>query len=60
MKTMEEKKVRVRSLVRNISGVKGLVGILGWGLEQMISSSIIHTNLHDPNDKLVSAWLEHF
>jgi hypothetical protein len=60
MKTMEEKKIRVRSLVHNISGVKGLVGILGWGLEQMISSSIIHTNLHDPNDKLVSAWLEHF
>ncbi len=57
---MEEKKVRVRFLVRNISRVKGLVGVLGWGLEQMISGSINHTNLHDPNDKLVSAWLEHF
>jgi len=26
----------------------------------MISGSIIHTNLHKPNNKLVSAWLHHF
>jgi hypothetical protein len=31
-----------------------------WELGWMISRSIIHMNLHIPNNKLVSAWLEHF
>jgi hypothetical protein len=29
-------------------------------LGQMTSKSIIHTNLRKPNNKLVSAWLQHF
>jgi len=33
---------------------------VGWGLGQVTSKSIIHNNLHKPNNKLVSAWLEHF
>jgi hypothetical protein len=60
METTEEKKVGVRSLVCNISRVEGRVGAMGWGLGQVTSKSIIHTNLHKPNNKLVSAWLEHF
>ncbi len=32
----------------------------GWGLEQVISESIIHMDLHKSNNKLVSALLEHF
>jgi hypothetical protein len=31
-----------------------------WGLRQVTSRSIIHMDLHIPNNKLVSAWLEHF
>jgi len=30
------------------------------GLGRLRSNLIIHTNLHKPNDKLVSAELEHF
>jgi len=32
MKTSEEKRVGVRSLIRNILGVEGCAGALGWGL----------------------------
>ncbi len=32
----------------------------GWGLERVISGSIIYTNLHKQNNKLVNAWLERF
>jgi hypothetical protein len=32
MKIMEKKKVRVHSLVRNISGVERRVRVVGWGL----------------------------
>jgi hypothetical protein len=49
-----------RSLVKSILKVKGHAGTLGWGLGRMISGSIIHMNMHKPNNKLVSAWLEHF
>ncbi len=60
MKTMEQKRIGVCSLVRNISRVKWHVGTLGWGLGQMTSELIIHTDLHKPNKKLVSAWVGHF
>jgi hypothetical protein len=50
---MERQRVGARSLVRNTSGVDGHVGALGWGLGRSISKSIIHTNLHKPNNK----WL---
>jgi hypothetical protein len=52
VKTMEE--VGVHSLAHNTLGVKGRVGTSGWGLGWMTSGSIIHTDLHKPNDKLVS------
>jgi hypothetical protein len=57
---MEEEKTQVRSLAYNTLGVEGRVEALGWGLGQMTSGSIIHTNLLKPNNKLVSAWLRHF
>jgi hypothetical protein len=59
MKTMEEG-VRVHSLVRSTLGVEGRVGAPKWGLGRMTSKSIIHMDLHKPNNKLVNAWLEHF
>jgi hypothetical protein len=55
VKITEEERVGVRSLTRNISGVRGCVGVVRWGLRQMISGSIIHMNLHKLNNKLVSA-----
>jgi hypothetical protein len=42
------------SLNRNTLGIEGRVGTLRWGLGRMISKSIIHSDLHEPN-KLVSA-----
>jgi hypothetical protein len=55
VKIMEGKGVGVCSLVHNILGVEGCARTLGWGLGKMTSKSIIHTNLHKPNNKLVSA-----
>jgi hypothetical protein len=60
IKTMEEKGVGVRSLVHNTSRVEGLVRTSGWGLGRVTSGSIIHMDLHKFNNKLISAWLEHF
>jgi hypothetical protein len=54
VETTKEKRVRVCSLARNISRIEGCVGALGWGLGRMTSGSIIHMNLHKPNNKLVS------
>ncbi len=59
MKTTE-KIIRIRFLIRNIWKVKGRARALGWELKRMTSELIIHTNLHNPNNKLVNAWLEHF
>jgi hypothetical protein len=55
MKRTEGKKVGVRSLARSTLGVEGHVGALGWGLGGLTSKLITHTDLHKPNDKLVSA-----
>jgi len=41
-------------LVHNTLRVKGRVGALGWGLGKLTSKSIVHTNLHKPNNKLVN------
>ncbi len=51
---MEEKKVGIRSLTCNTSGVEGHAKAPRWGLGKMTSTSIIHTNLHKPNNKLVN------
>ncbi len=52
---ISQKKVGVCSLVRNTSGVKGCVKAPRWGLGRLISNLIIHMDLHEPNNKLVSA-----
>jgi hypothetical protein len=54
VKTMEEG-VKVHSLVRSTLRVDGHVGALGLGLRRLTSNSITHTDLHKPNNKLVSA-----
>jgi hypothetical protein len=56
----KKKGIRICFLVHSISRVEGRVGISRWGLRKVTSGSIIHMNLYKPNNKLVSAWLEHF
>jgi hypothetical protein len=50
---------RIRSWVRflacNTSKIEGRARALKWGLGQVISESIIHTDLHKPNNKLICA-----
>jgi hypothetical protein len=60
MKTLEGKGVGVCSLARNTSGVEGHAEASGWGLGRLKSKSIIHMDLHKPNNKLVNAKLKHF
>jgi hypothetical protein len=55
MKIAEGEGVGARSLARNTSRVEGRVGAPGWGLGRLTSKSIIHTDLHKPNNKWVSA-----
>jgi len=42
-------------LAHNTLGVEGRAKASGWGLERLTSKSNIHTDLHKPNNKLVSA-----
>jgi hypothetical protein len=60
METIEEEGVGIHSLIRSISTVQRRAKASRWGLGHMINGSIIHTDLHSPNNKLVNAWLEHF
>jgi hypothetical protein len=53
--TTKAEGVRAHFLARNTLRVEGRVGALGWGLARLTSKSITHTNLHKPNNKLVSA-----
>jgi hypothetical protein len=46
--------VVARSLARNTLGVKWRAKVPRWGLGRLTSNSIIHTDLHKPNNKLVS------
>jgi hypothetical protein len=54
VKTLEGKGVGAHSLVRNTSKVKGHVGALGQGIGRLLNKTITHTDLHKPNNKLVS------
>ncbi len=60
VKIVEGEGVGACSLARSTSRVEGLVRTPRWGLGKLTSNSITHTNLHKPNNKLVSAQLEHF
>jgi hypothetical protein len=53
METTKEEGVGVRSLVCSTLG--GHVGVMGWGLGQVTSGSIIHIDVHKPNNKFISA-----
>jgi len=53
MKT--SKGIRVRSITCNTSGVKRRVGAPRWGLKRVVSKSIIHMDMHKPNNKMVNA-----
>jgi len=55
VKTMEGKGVGVHSLARNTSKVEGCARASGWGLGRLANNSIIHIDIHKPNNKLVSA-----
>ncbi len=55
VKTMEGKGIGVRSLACNTLGIEGRAGAPRWGLGRLTSNSIIHIDLHKPNNKLVSA-----
>jgi hypothetical protein len=59
-KIMEDEGIWVRSLACSILRVERCAKVMGQGLEQTTSGSIIHMNLHKPNNKLVNAWLKHF
>jgi hypothetical protein len=48
--------VGIRSVARSTLGVKGCAKASKWGVGQMTSMSIIHTDLHKPNNKLVNNW----
>jgi len=50
---MEGQGVGACFLVCSTSGVKGQARALGWGLRRVINKSIIRTNMHKPNNKLV-------
>jgi len=52
--------VRACSLVRNTSGVHGRAKALRWGIGRLTNKSILHMDLHKPNNKLVNEELEHF
>jgi hypothetical protein len=53
-------RVEVHSLACSTLGVEGCARVPRWGLEWVTNDSIIYTNLHKFNNKLVIAWLEHF
>ncbi len=55
VKITELEGVEVCFLTCSILGVEGRAGALGWGLGRVTSGSIIHMDLHKPNNKLVSA-----
>ncbi len=54
MKTTEGEEVWAHSLACNTLKVRGHARASGWGLGRLTSKSIIHTNLHKPNNKLVN------
>jgi len=55
VKKMKGEGVGAHSLIRSISGVEGRAGASERGLKRLTSNSIIHTDLHKPNNKLINA-----
>jgi hypothetical protein len=59
VKITKEQRVDAHSLTCSTLGVEGHVEAPGWGLGKVTSINY-HIDLHNPNNKLVSAWFEHF
>jgi len=57
---LKKEQIGAHFLARNILGVEGRAGASGWGRQQVTTNSIIYTDLHNPSNKLVNAWLEQF
>jgi hypothetical protein len=55
VKTTKEEGIGVRSLAHNTLGVEGHAGALGLGLGRLTHNSIIHMDLHKPNNELISS-----
>jgi hypothetical protein len=55
MKTTKGEGIDARSLACNTLGVEGRAKALGRGLGRLTRKLITHTDLHKPNNKLVSA-----
>jgi len=51
VKIVEGKGDEAHSMARNTLGVKGNARASRWGLGRLTSNSIIHTDLHKPNNK---------
>jgi hypothetical protein len=47
--------VKAHSLAHRTLEVKGRARALGWGLGRLTSKSIIHMDMHKPNNKFISA-----
>jgi hypothetical protein len=54
MKTTKGKGVGAHSLAHSTLGAEGLAGASRWGLGRLTRNLITHTDLHKPNNKLVS------
>ncbi len=55
VKTTEGERVGVHTLACNTLEVKGCARAPGWGLGRVTNNSITHTDLHELNNKFVSA-----
>ncbi len=58
--TKGENNARIRTPSSQHYGGRKACWSSKMGLGKMTSKSIIHTNMHKPNNKLVSEYLEHF
>jgi len=55
MKIVEGERVGAFPSSHHFGGKGACAGTLGWGLRRLTNNSITHTDLHKPNNKLVSA-----
>ncbi len=54
VKQQKDKELGYTPWLATLWGVEGRVGALGLGLARMTSESIIHMDMHKPNNKLVN------
>jgi len=54
VKQQKDKELGYTPWLATLWGVEGRAGALGLGLARMTSESIIHMDMHKPNNKLVN------